>query len=128
MSVTVIDRLHSVDISENKYRLLVLSLIRDYVIVQYLLTSHAVIHAGKGIGHIDLLKFLIFADGENMTAHTEKLGIHILDEHAEIKIVKKLRLILNGYVSDDEVKIVHRSKYIEIGFAFLVNIVRIKFS
>ena len=61
-----------------------------------------------------------------MTAHTEKQRIHILDEYAKIKIVKKFRRILDGNVSDDEVKIVHWSKYIEIGFAFFMDIVRIQ--
>ena len=61
-----------------------------------------------------------------MTAHAEQLGIHILDEHAEIEIEQQLGRILYCNITDDEIQIIHRSKYIKIGFSFLVSIFRIK--
>ena len=82
MSVNIIDRLHSVDVSENKDRLLVVLFSRSDVIVKNLLASRTVIHAGKRISHVDLLKFFVNTVRKDMAAHTEKLGIHILNESA----------------------------------------------
>ena len=114
MSVNVIDRLHSVDVCKYEYRPLVLLLPGGDVIIEDLFAAHAVIHAGKGVRHVDLVKLHILALGENVTAHAEELGVNVLYKEIEIEIKKKLGRILYGDVSDYEIQIVHRGKYIEI--------------
>ena len=61
-----------------------------------------------------------------MAAHAEQLGVHVLDYDTEIKIEEQLRRILNGNVTDDEIQIIHRRKYEEVGFTLFVYIIRIE--
>ena len=61
-----------------------------------------------------------------MTAHAEELGVHVLYEPAQTEIEKKHRRILDGYITYNEVQVVKRSEYVEIRFAFLMNVIRIK--
>ena len=62
-----------------------------------------------------------------MTAHAEQLRIHVLYELAKTEIKKKRRRILYCNITNDVIQVVKRSKYINIGFSFLVSISGIEF-
>ena len=61
-----------------------------------------------------------------MTAHAEQLCIHVFDKRTELKVIEHLWFVLYRCITDDEIQIVHRCKYIQIGSAFFVDIIRIE--